>query len=201
LKITSNDVSEDEIEDEKERCTSVLEAYEAFLKCAPAGHKMIPECYYAMAQVSICLQQLSEADKYFRAGEKAESNLLPCFLPYQSVKKEFCQDILCEENSVHAKSGSAGTELQKINLKPPEIDVDMKLQLANPKRCAISIRHREKIHNYCFSNGKRKATFSNNYECKQNIHSKHNRGYPTDITFKQMDPTKYQVYQDCLINL
>ncbi|CAG7823766.1 unnamed protein product, partial [Allacma fusca] len=23
----------------------------------------------------------------------------------------------------------------------------------------------------------------------------------TDITFKQMDPTKYQVYQDCLINL
>lgn len=81
-------------------------AFKEYITIAPFDDRMIPEAYYTLALHSTA----REGEFYNRIGMEAESNMLPCFLPYRSDTKVYVAS-LNETQDDKVKPGRLSTVL------------------------------------------------------------------------------------------
>ena len=68
------------------RSEEAAKNFKLYLSVAPKDDRMYPEAYYGLAQCA--MKDSDDTDMYFKKGLASEKEQLPCFLPYQSDRRD-----------------------------------------------------------------------------------------------------------------
>lgn len=183
-----------------ESCGSerVIAAYQEFIRHAPFDERMVPEAYYNIAFYAS--DELKET--YYRKGQEAEREMLPCLLPYESNMKSLLDAMMIFKRKDENKRPSEQTAKRAEQITKTTSEASTKLQLTNPARLQFVQRHRQTFKNTT------ELLHTNNFVARmslaasQNTQTKPKRPVDcTEITIRDMNPHKDEVYKLRFINL
>lgn len=176
------------------RDKQVVAAYKEFIKHAPFDERMIPEAYYNMAFYSTG----DEKRMYYKKGLEAELKMLPCLLPYQSNMKSLLDALQVFEKKEKNEQPNKTAQTAEQNLKTSSA---VNLQLTNPARVQYVQKHRETLKKMTeFHRSKEFIVKVSMKTPKDQEASKHPDG-SKEITIRDMNPHKDEVYKKRFINL
>lgn len=147
-------MSESDMEN-KSKVEIVKRAYLKFLQYAPVDHRKVPGAYYCLAYTALISdargwrnkKMSKEVSKLYENGMNAESNLLACFLPYDSHQKLKLETFLSITKDFGGFSKTNMLSNESLVKEAPESTTVVstkisELQLTNPNRIDIVVRHR-----------------------------------------------------------
>lgn len=127
----------------------VYSAFEDFLAVAPSDHRKIPECYYAMAQITMMnsksmgkdTEEMLKIKDLYEKGLKSEESQLPFFIPYDSLKKKSLALFTPIFDSLNEQSENSAVVSPTSKASPTSSKIPF---LSDPYRMEIIVSQREK---------------------------------------------------------
>ncbi|CAL8108105.1 unnamed protein product [Orchesella dallaii] len=221
-----------------------IAAYKVYLGKAPYDHRKLPEAYYGLANcyVSDVYSHLrsesshlkdiktwpsfKQLEHYYKMGQEAEGNMLPCYLPYsESDMKKFVKFIVnipkldADTSSSCSSQGSLNSSrmVRSSGSKPrldfnrfsgatgtpqgvPNIDIlEQKSYLTSPTRKELVLEHRKKFSLFKGNPYRFNSRRTQAPTLRQTAPTRMSLTKP--ITLKEMNPTSDHIYKDRILDL